>query len=192
VKLIVGLGNPGEGYKDTRHNIGWQAVDRLAVKAEIDLQKRRFNSIFGQGVVFGFKVIIAKPLTYMNLSGEAIGQIANYYKIPVNDIIVIHDDMDIIPGNIRLKKDGGSSGHRGIDSIITCLKDNNFLRIRIGIGKPPAHIDPADYVLQKFSDEEKKILKGVMLDIQKCIEIILKQGPETAMNRFHTANKTVQ
>ncbi len=192
MKLIAGLGNPGNEYKDTRHNIGYLAVDRLSLESGITLQKKRFNSFFGVGTYCGGKVIIAKPLTFMNLSGEAVSSIAGYYKIAAEDIIIIHDDMDIDFGMIRVKKQGGSAGHRGIESVIKSLQKNSFIRIRIGIGKPQSPIPPSDYVLQKFSDKEQNELKGVIHNIQKCIAIILKQGPEKAMNMFHSGNQMVQ
>jgi PTH1 family peptidyl-tRNA hydrolase len=191
VKLIVGLGNPGNEYKVTRHNIGFLVVDYLSIEKNISLQKRRFRSVFGSGVICGCKVIIAKPLTFMNLSGEAVSTIANYYNIASENIIVIHDDMDIEFGQLKIKKHGGSAGHLGIESIIKYLKEDNFLRIRTGIGKPPDNIDPSDFVLQKFSSKEQSELKEVINNIQNCIELVLTQGPEAAMSRFHSSSQTV-
>ena len=191
MKLIVGLGNPGNEYKATRHNIGFLVVDRLSVESNISLQKKKFRSVFGSGVICGSKVIIAKPLTFMNLSGEAVIAIANYYNIASENIIVIHDDMDIEFGQLKIKIRGGSAGHRGIESIKKYLNEDNFLRIRAGIGKPPDNIDCSDYVLQKFSIKEQNELKGVIENIQSCIEVILTQGPEVAMNRYHSSSRTV-
>ena len=187
----MGLGNPGNEYKATRHNIGFLVVELLSIEKNIPLQKRRFESVFGSGIVCGCKVIIAKPHTFMNLSGEAVSAIANYYNIASEDIIVIHDDVDIKFGQLKIKKHGGSAGHRGIESIINYLKEDNFLRIRVGIGKPPDNIEPSDFVLQKFSSKEQNELKEVIDNIQDCIEVILTQGPEAAMNRFHSSSQTV-
>ena len=187
----MGLGNPGDKYKATRHNIGFLAVDSLSIDKNIALQKRKFDSVFGSGVVCGLKVIITKPMTFMNLSGEAVSAIANYYDIASEDIIVIHDDMDIEFGRLKIRTQGGSAGHRGIVSLIKYLNDDKFLRIRVGIGKPPDFLEPSDFVLQNFSVQEQNELKGVIEDIQQCIEVILTQGPEAAMNKFHSTSQSV-
>ena len=189
MKLIVGLGNPGESYKLTRHNIGFMAADRLADKQAISLSKNKFKAAIGTGNSCGHKVIIAKPLTFMNLSGESAKAIASYYNIATDDILVVHDDMDIEFGQLRIKKQGGSAGHRGIGSLIKHFNNDNFLRVRVGIGKPPSYINPSDFVLQKFSDTEQNQLKGVIEDICNCIEYVLFQGPEAAMNRFHSSDR---
>ena len=191
VKLIVGLGNPGNEYNATRHNIGFIVADHFSAEKNISLQKKRFRSVFGSGNVCGCKVIIAKPLTFMNISGESVSAIARYYDIASENIIVIHDDMDIEFGLLKIKVRGGSAGHRGIESILKYLRKDNFLRIRAGIGKPPDNIEPSDYVLQKFSSKEQNELKEVIDNIKNCIEVILTQGPEAAMNRFHCSSQTV-
>jgi len=192
VKLIVGLGNPGNEYKNTRHNIGFLAVDQLCLENNIFLQKKRFNSDLGTVTICSYKVIIAKPLTFMNLSGEAVSAIANYYNIAAEDIIAVHDDMDIEFGHLKIKTQGGGAGHRGIESIIKYLKSDNFLRIRVGIGKPPAYIEPSNFVLQKFTRPEQDSLKEVINNVKNCIEVILTQGPAAAMNRFHNLNQNIQ
>jgi peptidyl-tRNA hydrolase, PTH1 family len=189
VKLIVGLGNPGNKYKNTRHNIGYTVCEQLSETTGFSVQKTRFKCVYNQGIIAGSKVIVAKPITFMNLSGEAVSTIANYYKISTNNIIIIHDDMDIEFGHIKIKSAGSSAGHRGLDSIIHHLKDKSFLRIRIGISKPPEHMAASDFVLQRFSNIEQKILGGLINTTVDCIKVILDQGAQTAMNRFHKTRK---
>jgi PTH1 family peptidyl-tRNA hydrolase len=192
VKLIVGLGNPGNQFEITRHNIGFLAIDQFSIEKKIPLRKKKFHSVFGSSLVCGCKVIIAKPLIFMNRSGEAVSALASYYGITIENIMVIHDDMDIEFGKLKIKTGGGSAGHRGVDSLIQYLKEDNFLRIRVGIGKHRANINPSDFVLQEFNRAEQKQLKEIISKIQDCIEVILTQGPEAAMNRFHISNLTVQ
>lgn len=192
MKLIVGLGNPGNQYEITRHNIGFLAIDQLSIEKKISLRKKKFHSVYGSSLVCGCKVIIAKPLIFMNRSGEAVSALASYYGITIENIMVIHDDMDIEFGKLKVKTGGGSAGHRGVDSLIQYLKEDNFLRIRVGIGKPRVNINPSDFVLQEFNRAEQKQLKEIISKIQDCIEVILTQGPEAAMNQFHVSNLTVQ
>jgi PTH1 family peptidyl-tRNA hydrolase len=188
VKLVVGLGNPGKEYTHSRHNIGFLVINQLARSHDIALTKRKFKSRWETGKISRHKVILAKPHTYMNLSGEAVNAITRFYKIVPKDIIVVHDDIDIDFGHLKIKTRGGSGGHRGIDSIITLLKEDKFVRVRVGVGRPTSDIDPSDFVLKQFNEREKKDLKEVITKAQKCIETILKQGPESAMNIFHREN----
>ena len=191
MKLIVGLGNPGNEYAGTRHNIGYMAIDAIADMSGIKVCKKAFKSVLGNATVEGTRTILLKPQTYMNLSGEAVSAVLSYYKLDPADIIIIHDDMDITFGHIRIKKQGGSAGHRGIASIIKHVNGNNFLRIRAGIGKPPDYLTPAEYVLQRFSNQEQDTLKGVISNIEQSVKTILKHGPEKAMHIFHSiTNKT--
>ncbi len=186
MKLIVGLGNPGSEYSATRHNIGFMAIDAIADTTGNKVCKKAFKSVLCNTTVEGTRIILVKPQTYMNLSGEAVSAVAAYYKLEPADIIVIHDDMDIDFGHIRIKKQGGSAGHRGISSIIKYLKENNFLRIRAGIGKPADNLPPAEYVLQRFSSYEQDTLKGVISNIEQSVKTILRHGPEKAMHIFHS------
>jgi PTH1 family peptidyl-tRNA hydrolase len=185
VKLIVGLGNPGTGYKNTRHNIGFLAADNIAGRNRLFFKESSFNAQICTGTAYEESIILAKPRTYMNLSGEAVSGITEHYNLPLEDIIVIHDDMDIDFGRIKIKTRGGSAGHRGIESIIYNLQSDEFLRIRVGIGKPADDAEPVDYVLQNFKEEENKKLTQVLDNINNCIETIYKSDPETAMNKFH-------
>jgi PTH1 family peptidyl-tRNA hydrolase len=185
LKLIVGLGNPGTGYKNTRHNIGFLAADNIAGRNHLIFKESSFNAQICTGTAYGESIILAKPRTYMKLSGDAVSGITEHYNLPPEDIIVIHDDMDIDFGRIKIKTRGGSAGHRGIESIIYNLQSDEFLRIRVGIGKPADNAEPVDYVLQNFKEEENKKLTQVLDNINNCIETIYKSDPETAMNKFH-------
>ena len=191
MKLIVGLGNPENKYKLTRHNIGFLVADQLSHDNNIALQKKISASLTGNGFLFGCRAVLMKPLTYMNLSGEAVSAVSQFYSIAPDDTIVIHDDMDISYGNLKIKTNGGSAGHRGIASIINHLQDDGFIRIRVGIGKPPENILPTDFVLQNFSNNEQQTLKEVIGNVTTCIDVILNQGPDAAMNRFHSQRRTV-
>jgi len=188
VKLIVGLGNPGRDYKSTRHNIGFLAADIIADRTHTAFTESSFNAQLTSGTAFEESILIVKPQTYMNLSGEAVSGIVEHHNIQPADIIIIHDDMDIEFGRIKIKTRGGSAGHRGIESIIYNLQSDEFIRIRAGIGKPSEDTEPVDYVLQKFSETENKLLFNVLDNIYNCIETIFKSGPEIAMNKFHTIN----
>jgi peptidyl-tRNA hydrolase, PTH1 family len=185
VKLIVGLGNPGPEYSSTRHNIGFIAVDQLAELHNIPLCKRSFEAAYGIGFVCACKTIIAQPLTYMNRSGEAVAALAAYYNITPAHITVVHDDMDIPLGQLRIKIRGGSAGHRGITSVQQHLGEYDFTRIRIGIGKPPSMTSPVDYVLQDFTTCETASLQEVVRKAIECIAVLFTDGPQAAMNEFH-------
>jgi PTH1 family peptidyl-tRNA hydrolase len=189
VKLIVGLGNPGPEYSNTRHNIGFMAVDQLAAAYNIPLCKRGFKAAYGVGFVSACKTIIAQPLTYMNCSGEAVAELAAQYNITPAHITVIHDDMDISFGQLRIKIRGGSAGHRGVDSIQQHCGESGCIRIRVGIGKPPSLVDPVDYVLQDFAEKEKACLKDVMLKTIHCVSVLFNEGPQYAMNEFHRSGE---
>jgi len=182
--LIVGLGNPGEKYESTRHNIGFRAVDQLRKDlrlSDFDFDKKS-NSFFSKNS----DLILVKPDTYMNLSGQAVTSLSSYYKIREKDKIIIHDDIDLTIGQIKISKDRGPAGHKGVESIIKNLGTKNFIRIRIGIkpilGKPKK---TEDFVLKKFSKEEKKIINEVILKSVEAIRTIIKDGPEKAMNIFN-------
>ena len=154
MKLIVGLGNPGREYELTRHNIGFMAIDELAKRWNISLNEQKFKGVFGAGFVNGEKVILLKPLTYMNLSGESIRPLMDYYKIDVEDFVVMYDDLDIPVGKLRLRMKGSAGGHNGIKSTISHLKTQEFQRIRMGIDRPKNGMKVVDYVLGRFTSEE--------------------------------------
>ena len=183
MKLIVGLGNPGKKYEGTRHNMGFMAVDLFSDMAKIDVDKEVFSGLLGRGKVFDEDVLVIKPTTYMNLSGTAVSQVVHYFKIEKEDIIVVYDDMAIAPGNIRLRLNGSSGGHKGMQNIIEQLGTSDIKRIRIGIGEPT--YDIVDFVLSKPLKEEKELIDGALENAANAIKEALKSGFDRAMNRFN-------
>ena len=183
MKLIVGLGNPGKKYEHTRHNMGFDVLDLFSDLASIDIDKESFKGLLGRGKLFNEDVILLKPQTYMNLSGESVQEVVHYFKISLEDIIVIYDDMDILPGKIRLRPNGSSGGHKGIQSIIDNLGTDNIKRIRVGIGKPT--YDTIDYVLSKPSKEEKEEIEEAIKEAAEALKIALKENFDIAMSRFN-------
>jgi PTH1 family peptidyl-tRNA hydrolase len=189
LKMIVGLGNPGPQYSRNRHNIGFQVVERFAARHSLTIDKMQMRAMTGTGVanVAGqrIKVLLAKPLTYMNASGDAVAPLARYYQIEPIDLLVIHDDLDLASGKLRLRGEGSSGGQNGIRSIIERLGTAEFARGKVGIGRPPGRLDPADYVLQNFSDEEEAVFGPLRLRVCDAIETWLTQGIAAAMNQFN-------
>jgi PTH1 family peptidyl-tRNA hydrolase len=185
MKLIVGLGNPGKQYEKTRHNIGFQVVDRLSEKLDIPLTQAKFKGLFGSGHVRGEKVILLKPLTYMNLSGEAIRMVMDYFNISPEDIIVIYDDLDLPVGKIRLRQKGSAGGHNGIKSTIQHLGTQEFNRIRVGIARPQNGQSVTDYVLSNFSGEEQEIINEVVNRCAEACEAALEKPFLQVMNEFN-------
>ncbi|MGE6379380.1 aminoacyl-tRNA hydrolase [Peribacillus muralis] len=154
MKIIVGLGNPGKQYEKTRHNVGFEVIDELSSKWSIPLDQAKHKGIYGVGMVKGEKVLLLKPLTYMNLSGESISAVMHFFKVEVEDVVIIYDDLDLPPGKLRLRQKGSAGGHNGIKSTIAHLGTQEFNRIRIGIGRPIGRIPVSDYVLGRFTSEE--------------------------------------
>ncbi len=187
--MVVGLGNPGREYERNRHNVGFQVLDMLAEKHGLEFDRRKFRALLAKGSVMEHDVILAKPITFMNLSGESVGPLAHFYKIEPQQILVVADDLDIPQGRIRLRPEGGSGGHNGLKSIIQHLGTREFHRLRIGIGRPPGNMDPADYVLQDFSPEEEAVMAEVRERAVAAIETWLEEGIETAMNRFNVRGR---
>ncbi|KUK81331.1 MAG: Peptidyl-tRNA hydrolase [Pelotomaculum thermopropionicum] len=188
MKLIVGLGNPGCKYAATRHNVGFMALDRLAADAGVEIKKKMFKSLAGRGMIGRENVILAKPQTFMNLSGEAVGLLLGWFKLNPADLIVVYDDLDLPPGNMRVRSGGGSGGHKGMQSIIKVLGTQNFPRIRIGIGRPPViGFETADYVLSRFSPGEVKKFEEVLEMAAKAVRCIVLDGVERAMNLYNSA-----
>ena len=182
-KLIVGLGNPGKKYEHTRHNMGFDVLDLFSELAMIDVDKENFKGLLGRGKVFDQDVYLLKPQTFMNLSGESVEQVVNYFKIDVNDIVVIFDDMALEPGKIRLRSSGSSGGHKGMQNIIEHLHTENIKRIRIGIGEP--EFDAIDYVLGKPSKEERSLIDDSIKEAVEALKVYLKDNFDVAMNRFN-------
>lgn len=183
--LIVGLGNPEEEYSKTRHNMGFNVINKISNEYGIEVNKKKFEGLIGDGLIEGKKVILLKPQTYMNLSGKSIIQVINFYKIPLENIIVIYDDIDVEPGLIRIRKKGSSGSHNGMKSVIQELNSEEFARIRVGIGKPKYDNDMINYVIGTILEEDKGELElGVEKAKEATIEI-LKKGIDIAMNKFN-------
>ncbi len=168
----------------TRHNIGFLAVDHLAKVNRTPIHTKRFKSLFGTEWIDDQKVVFVKPLTFMNRSGEAVRGVADFFHLTADDLIVIHDDLDLSFGRLRFKQRGGDGGHQGVRSIIERMGDNNFLRLKIGIGRPPEGMDPADYVLETFDKDEQSQLDQVLDQAAEAVRVMLLEGLEKAMNRF--------
>lgn len=183
--LIVGLGNPEADYGKTRHNMGFNVINKIAKKYNIEMNKKKFDSLYGEGIIENQKVILLKPQTYMNLSGKAIVQVVNFYKIPLENICVIYDDMDIEPGQIKIRKKGSAGSHNGMKSVISELNSMDFARIRIGIGRPKFKDDSINYVIGAIPEEEEKLLDEATSKAADAIIAILKNGIDNAMNKFN-------
>jgi len=188
MKLIVGLGNPGKSYAGNRHNVGFQCLDYFAIKHRIPIKERRLRlktlkSKFGRGEVAGTPVVLAKPRTYMNHSGAAVAQLVRRFNVPLDDLIVIYDDLDLPLGRLRIRQRGGAAGHRGVASIIASLGSEEFPRIRVGIGRPDS--DEVSYVLSDFTAEEKEIAREAVAQVTDALLCILAEGIEAAMNRYN-------
>lgn len=184
MKIIVGLGNPGVPYRMSRHNIGFQVVDRLAQINHVSVRTKRFESLYGRGSIDSQEVILVKPISFMNRSGGAVKKAADFFHLGVEDLVVIHDDMDLSFGRLRFKRRGGDGGHQGVRSIIESLGENTFLRLKVGIGRPPQEMDPADYVLEDFDKAEQSRLDQVLSQAAESLEVLLLEGLQTAMNQF--------
>ena len=189
LKLIIGLGNPGAPYSRNRHNIGFQCVDLFAQRHKIELSKFQMQARLGDGWVSRGderqKVLLIKPLTYMNNSGQAVGQVMRFYKATLEDLIVIHDDLDLETGKLRLRANGSAGGQNGVKSIIDQVGSQDFARIRVGIGRPPGRMDPAAYVLQDFSKTDEEVFGPLRQRICDAVECWLFEGITTAMNKFN-------
>ena len=183
--LIVGLGNPEEDYAKTRHNMGFDVINKLSENLNIKVNKNKFNSLYGIGMVGSEKVILLKPQTYMNLSGEAVRDFKNFYKVSPENIIIVYDDLDIEPGIIKIRKKGGPGTHNGMKSVVHKIQTEEFPRIRVGIGNPQYKNDLLNFILTKISDEDYKVLEEAIKNAAKSIEEILKNGIDIAMNKYN-------
>ena len=184
MKLVVGLGNPGARYANTRHNVGFMVLDRLARRRGVEITKRQCNALTGLGSITGHKVCLAKPQTFMNLSGEAVACLARFYKVSPRDLLVVYDERDLPVGRIRLRERGSAGGHRGVQSIIAMLGTSDFPRLRIGIGRPEG-MEAVEHVLGSFSAEERPIIEEALNRAVDAVEVALSEGMEAAMNRFN-------
>jgi peptidyl-tRNA hydrolase, PTH1 family len=185
VYLIAGLGNPGRKYQFTRHNLGFRVIETLAQNHQIPLNQKKFQSIFGQGIIEGHKVQLLLPQTYMNLSGVAVGHWIRYFHSSPEHLVVVHDDLDLAWGRIRIVAKGGAAGHRGVLSLIEHLQTNVFIRLRVGVGRPPGDQPPEVYVLETISASRRADLDQLVEEAGSALEMILRDGVERAMNEFN-------
>ena len=183
--LIVGLGNPESDYSKTRHNMGFNVINKLAKELNIEVNKSKFKGLYGDGILNGEKIILLKPQTYMNLSGESVQEIMNFYKIPEDRLIVVYDDVDIDPGNIRIRKNGSAGTHKGMISIISLINTENFCRVRVGIGMPKENIDMIAHVIGYIPEDEVKLLDEGTEKAKEAVLEILKNGIDSAMNKYN-------
>jgi PTH1 family peptidyl-tRNA hydrolase len=191
--LIVGLGNPDRRYEKTRHNVGFDAVDALAARYHIEIREKKHKALCGTGVIEGVKVLLAKPQTYMNLSGDSVAEIINFYKLdPEEEMLVMFDDISLAPGNIRVRKKGSAGGHNGIKSIIARTGTQNFMRVKIGVGEKPEGWDLVDHVLGRFSDEERAEVELAIRDAGDAAVLMMQGQVDQAMNDFNAKKRELE
>ena len=183
--VVVGLGNPGKQYENTRHNVGFNVIDILAKEYGISVSKIKHKALIGEGRVGSEKVLLVKPQTYMNLSGETLIDIYNYYKVDMENIIVIYDDIDLDVGKIRIRKKGSGGTHNGMRSIIKCLGANDFPRVRVGVSKPKPGRDLADFVLSRFRKEESDDVELGLEKAAKAVDVMIRDNIDLAMNKYN-------
>ena len=184
--MIAGLGNPGKDYENTRHNMGFRVIDLLAEKYNIDVSTGKFRALIGKGAIEGQKVLLMKPLTYMNLSGECIRPFADYFKVDTKtELIVISDDIDLDVGALRIRPKGSAGGHNGLKSIIAHLGHDEFSRVRVGVGHKPPKMDLADYVLGHFAGDDARLIELSIENAAEAVKEIIENGTDSAMNKFN-------
>ncbi len=187
--LIAGLGNPSKTYEGTRHNIGFTMIDAIGEKFDIDVTTKKHKALVGRGIIEGMRVILAKPQTYMNLSGESVREIADFYKIEPENIIIIYDDISLDVGQLRIRKKGSAGGHNGIKNIIAQLGTSEFPRIKVGVGNKPEGWDLADYVLSKYSKAEQEALEEAADGVIGAVKLMVMDEIEAAMNRYNAKKR---
>lgn len=183
--IIAGLGNPTREYSKTRHNVGFEVIDVLADRLGTTVEDKKFKGLYGRGMIGGEKVLLLKPQTYMNLSGESIREAADFYKVEPDHIIVIYDDISLGVGQLRIRTKGSAGGHNGIKSIIAHLGTQEFPRIKVGVGDKPKKMDLADYVLSRFSKEDQALMEDAYKEAARAAEVMIGQGADAAMNQFN-------
>lgn len=183
--LVFGLGNPGSRYQNTRHNLGFMVVDQISLDFQAVMNKTKFEAVYGKARIDDTDVILAKPMTFMNRSGASVNRFVGYYQVSTQDMLVIHDDIDLDFGRIKIKEKGGDGGHKGIRSIIDAIGKDDFCRLRIGIGRPEARMNPADYVLTPFNQAEREMLNLIITKARDAAVTILCNGAKEGMNRFN-------
>lgn len=187
--LIAGLGNPGAEYVSTRHNMGFCVIDELSDRHSIKLSEEKFHAKIGKGMIGSEKVILVKPLTYMNASGEALQELLHHYKIPLSDLIVLCDDIYLAPGRLRVRKNGSDGGHNGLKNIIALCGGTDFMRIRIGVGEKPPQMDLKDFVLSHYTSDEKAVFEKAFQRAASATELLIEGRIEEAMNTYNAAEK---
>lgn len=188
--VIVGLGNPEKKYEGTRHNIGFAVIDAIADKYNISIKDKKHKALCGTGVIEGVKVMLVKPLTYMNLSGDSVADVMNFYKLdPEEDMLIVYDDISLAPGNIRVRKKGSAGGHNGIKSIIARCGTQNFMRVKVGVGEKPEGWDLADHVLGHFSDDDSRMVREAIDDAIGAIVMMSRGDVDQAMNNYNAKKK---
>ena len=189
MKIIVGLGNPTKEYAGTRHNVGFSVIYNISDAYNIPVETKKHKALIGKGIIEGEKVILAMPQTYMNLSGESVRELMDYYKCDLSDLIVIYDDISLDVGKLRIRAKGSAGGHNGIKNIIAQLGTQEFTRIRIGVGEKPAKMDLADYVLGHFSAEDQTVMNEAFKEASDAVEMMLREGADRAMNHYNAKKK---
>ena len=188
--IIAGLGNPEKKYMNTRHNIGFDVIDAIAEKNDIVLGEKKHKAVIGKGIAAGQKVVLVKPLTYMNLSGESIRSVIDFYRVDEkSELIVISDDVSLDMGQIRMRKRGSDGGHNGLKNIIMHLGHDEFIRVRMGVGEKPPQMDLADYVLGHFSAQEREVMNESARTAVLAIETMMVEGPDAAMNKYNVRKR---
>jgi PTH1 family peptidyl-tRNA hydrolase len=187
--LFLGLGNPGKRYQKTRHNLGFRVLDSLAKKLKIDIKTERYKSLMERGRIGRKKIVLAQPLTFMNNSGVAAASLVRSLEIPLKNLVVVCDDIDLLLGRIRIRKKGSSGGHKGLESIIQNLKSEEFPRLRIGIGRPPQGMNPKEYVLQNFTKEENLLIKKAIDKAGEALIFLVEEGIIPAMNKYNVSEQ---
>lgn len=187
--VVIGLGNPGKEYASTRHNVGFDAIDIIARRHNIVLNKIKFKAVYGEGNIGNEKVLLVKPQTFMNNSGITVREIFQFYKVPIENIIVIVDDIDIDFATVRIKMKGSAGSHNGLKSIIYHLQNDEFPRIKIGIGKKYPNQDLADFVLSRFSKEDRQVVEESIMTAAEAVDVIIGEGIINAMNKYNTKTK---
>lgn len=184
--IIVGLGNPGRQYAHTRHNAGFDTMDVLADQYRVDMVEKKFKAVYGRGMIDGQRVVLAKPQTFMNLSGESVRELVDFYKIdPTSELIVVYDDISLEPGQLRIRTKGSAGGHNGIKNIIAHLGTQEFMRVKVGVGEKPQGYDLADYVLSHFRKEEQEPMEQAFKRAAEAVAKIVTDGVEPAMNEYN-------
>lgn len=187
--LFLGLGNPGKSHQKTRHNLGFRVLDSLAKRLKVGLKEKRYKSLMGRGKIGRERIVLVQPLTFMNNSGIAAASLARNLNIPLKNLVVVCDDIDLPIGRIRVRKKGGSGGHKGLESIIQRLKSNEFPRLRLGIGRPPRGMDPKKYVLQDFTKEENLLVKKAIDKAGEALIFLVEEGITSAMNKYNVSER---